>query len=80
MKKLILIGAALVAISFTSCKKIWTCECTSSVTVGGQTTTSSASGKSEKKMSKKDAKSDCESKNGTTETAGVTTKLECGLK
>jgi len=40
MKKVILAAVVLGAISFTSCKKDYTCECTSSFTINGATTTS----------------------------------------
>ena len=50
---------ALFAVATTSCKKQWTCKCTTTTTINGQTTTASASAKSEDKMSKKDAKEKC---------------------
>lgn len=77
MKKFAPIAAiALFAVAFTSCKKEWTCECTS--TGGGTTTT--ASDKSATKLSKKDAKAWCESSNGTTSIAGVSFTIDCKLK
>jgi len=65
MKKLIPITAvAVLALMFTSCKKEYTCTC--STTINGVTT--SASGKTSK-MSKKDAKAACEKESTT---AGIT--------
>lgn len=70
MKKLIpMIAVAALATMFTSCKKEYTCTC--STTIGGVTT--SASGKTTK-MTKKDAKAACEK---STTTAGIT--VSCKL-
>lgn len=68
MKKLVLAIAALGFVTMTSCKKEWTCKCTT--TVNGVST--SAEGKTTK-LSKKDAKAACEK--GTT-VSGVTVKCE----
>lgn len=77
MKKIAPIAAiALFALSVTSCKKKWTCECTT--TVNGVSAT--ASGKDTEKRTKKDAKSLCEKNNGETTVSGVTTKIDCKLK
>jgi len=62
---------ALVAISFASCKKEWTCECTYKDASGNNAT---FSGKTSK-MSKKDAKAACE----TTATTGGSS-WSCSLK
>lgn len=71
MKKLIpMIAVAALATMFTSCKKEYTCTCTT--TVGGVST--SASGKTTK-MTKKDAKAACE-KSTTTSGITVTCKLD----
>lgn len=56
MKKSILFVAALLAISFTSCKKDWTCECTDST---GTVATSSTISNSRKP----EAKTACEAQN-----------------
>lgn len=72
MKKIAPIVAIALCAMFTSCKKKWTCEC--KVTANGVTTT--VSGTSEEKMSKKDAKAACD--NGDTSIGGVTS--ECELK
>ncbi len=77
MKKFAPIAAiALFAIAFTSCKKKWTCECTS--TINGVSTTSS--GTDTEKRTKKDAKALCEKSNGTQTIAGITTTVDCKLK
>lgn len=72
MKKFAPIAAiALFAVAFTSCKKEYTCSCTT--TMNGVSTTVEA--KSAEKMTKKDAKAACEKE---TEVAGV--KVSCKLK
>jgi hypothetical protein len=60
MKKITLLAVAFVAISFASCKKYRTCECTFTDS-NGQTETMSVT--STTKMTKKDAKAQCESSN-----------------
>ncbi|HEY9178731.1 MAG TPA: hypothetical protein VIN07_13625 [Flavipsychrobacter sp.] len=71
MKKFAPIAAiALFAVAFTSCKKEWTCEC--STTMNGTTTT--VSGKTTK-MTKKDAKAACEKD---TNVGGV--QVSCKIK
>jgi len=75
MKKFIpMTAVAVIALMFTSCKKEYTCTCTSNV--GGTTTT--ASGKTEK-MSKKDAKAKCEAGSSSTTVAGTTISVTCKL-
>lgn len=75
MKKFIpMTAVAVIALMFTSCKKEYTCTCTSNV--GGTTTT--ASGKTEK-MSKKDAKAACEKGNMTSTVAGTTVTVSCKI-
>lgn len=72
MKKLFPVAAvAVLAMMFTSCKKDYTCTCTS--TVAGTTTT--VSGKTGK-MSKKDAKAACEKGNVSTSFGSVTCKID----
>lgn len=65
MKKLVLAVAALGLISLTSCKKEYTCSCTTTGlgTVEGKTG----------KMTKKDAKAACEKE---VSVGGITTKCE----
>ncbi len=74
MKKLVLsiCALALVATSMTSCKKIRTCECTFT----GSPVTGTFSVDSDEKMTKKAAKDDCESDNGTVGTQTVSCKLK----
>lgn len=55
MRKITLLAVAFVAVSFASCKKEYTCEC--SYTVNGVTYTSSATSG---KIKKKDAKAWCD--------------------
>ncbi|MCB0700119.1 MAG: hypothetical protein H6551_04715 [Chitinophagales bacterium] len=77
MKKVASIAMiALFAVSFTACKKKWTCECTS--TVNGVSTT--VSGTDDTKRTKKDAKALCEGSNGTTSISGVSATIDCKLK
>ena len=72
MKKVLLI-AAVAGIAMISCKKQYSCECTttSTVYINGKATTNgptTSSGKFDDKMKKKDAKSKCEEGNKTTTT------------
>lgn len=66
MKKITLLAAVIVAISFASCKKDYTCEC--SVTVNGVT----ASGSTTINDTKKKAKDAC--------TAKATSGATCAIK
>lgn len=66
-----LMVAAVVAVTFASCKKEWTCECTYKDASGNSAT---YSGKTSK-MSKKDAKDAC---NSTATTGGST--WSCSIK
>ncbi len=76
MKNLIPVAAVVVlAMMFTSCKKEYTCTCTTSMTGVPSTT---VSGKTDK-MSKKDAKSKCEAGNTSTTVAGITTSVNCKI-
>lgn len=70
MKKLVFAIAALGLFSLTSCKKEWTCACTT--TIGGVSNT--VEGKTAK-VSKKDAKSACER-----ETSVAGTSVKCVIK
>lgn len=58
MKKITLLAAVIIAASFASCKKEYTCECTTTIN-GATYTASGTSGK----MKKKDAKTWCENGN-----------------
>lgn len=75
MKKVSLF-IAVVAITaiFSSCKKDYTCECTS--TYGGISTSASVTAK----MTKKDAKEWCEGYNVSSTVGGVTSSTTCKLK
>ena len=53
MKKVVILSIALMALSFASCKKDWTCTCTDAT--GGEV-------KKFKKITKKQALSNCQSK------------------
>ena len=67
MKKIILLSG-LTLLTLASCKKDWTCTCTSSI---GGTTTTTISDKT-----KSDAKADCDSSDGSV--LGVT--VDCELQ
>lgn len=69
MKKNTLIAlVAILAISFTSCKKDYTCECTYSNTALNSTSTV--------KTTKKDADARCETLNNAAKGAGGTCKIK----
>lgn len=68
MKKITIISIALVAVSFISCKKDWTCTCTDST--GGEVKTFT-------KITKRQALSNCQSK--TVTEAGSTESETCTL-
>lgn len=87
MNKILLI-AAVAFVSMTSCKKEYTCECktTSTAYINGVTTVGTpvvSSGNTEK-MKKDEAKTKCESSNGTTSSGNTTNggKIEvaCEIK
>lgn len=69
MKKIVLALAAFGLVTMTSCKKEWTCKCTT--TVGGVST--SVEGKTDKTTRKK-AKEACEKGSGSA--LGITTTCE----
>lgn len=78
MKKLVLAIAALGLISLTSCKKDYTCSCTTFATgsgIDGQTIETKTG-----KMKKKDAEKKCESSSTSTTVGGVTAGMKCVLK
>ena len=80
MKKIILLASvAFVALSLSSCKKEWTCECTVSSTYAGTTTTETVSGKTDK-MSKKDAKDKCNEGDSSYDLLGVKVSSDCEIK
>lgn len=76
MKKFIpMTAVAVIALMFTSCKKEYTCNCTTTFTGSAPV---SSSMKTEK-LSKKDAKAQCEKPNGTTTISGVSATVSCKL-
>lgn len=79
MKKIILFGAVLAAISFASCKKERDCECTSTYTPAGGTATQNTTMYTYKDVTKSQAKNNCISSTYTDAAAGVHTE-ECELK
>lgn len=76
MKKMTLLAVAALAISFASCKKDYTCECTTTVNGGSATTASSNTGK----MKKADAEAKCNEGDKTYDLLGNTYKTECTIK
>ncbi len=78
MKKLtpLVLVAAFGAMMFTSCKKEYTCECTSTVDGVQMAKTDVSLGK----QTKKDAKAACDDKSVESTAFGITSKVECSLK
>ncbi len=68
MKKITILSIALVALSFASCKKDWTCTCTDAT--GGEV-------KKFSKITKSQALSNCQSKSVTE--SGTTSNETCTL-
>jgi hypothetical protein len=68
MKKIKILSVALLALSFASCKKDWTCSCKDAT--GGEV-------KTFKKITKRQALSNCQSK--TVTEAGSTSNETCTL-
>jgi phage-related tail protein len=61
MKKIVLLIAAIASLGFASCKKAYTCECTTTITSGSFSDSYLSSAKEySKKMSKKQAQSACD--------------------
>ncbi|HSI91716.1 MAG TPA: hypothetical protein VK927_11405 [Adhaeribacter sp.] len=75
MKKLIYSGALLVLVSFSACKKDYTCEC---VMTDGQTNHGTTSVTITE--SKKDAENACKAGNSTITSGGTTMTTTCTLK
>lgn len=69
--KLLFVGLLLGAASLTSCKKDWTCECTTSV--NGVSTTASST----MNATKSDAEEACESGTTSSNVMGVESSTEC---
>lgn len=77
MKKLLLV-AAVAMFAMTSCKKDYTCECTSTVGQNGSTTSSTST--TTLKAKKADAKKACESTSQDQSAGGYTSKVVCVIK
>lgn len=95
MKKITILAVALLAISFASCKKEYTCACTTTLSyTGGKDDYKDDAQAYSKKMSKKTAEAACDEKqvaidasyknaltdNGVEPDPGVTAKTACELK
>jgi hypothetical protein len=96
MKKITLLAAVIVVASFTSCKKAYTCSCSTVFTysTGSPDTYKDDAKAYSKKMNKKTAQAACDEKkaaidadyknaltnNGTDPNPGVTTATTCDLK
>ena len=80
MKKTILLFVAIAGLAMTSCKKDYTCECTTSSTVPGYT--SSTMKATIKDVSKKTAKDVCNKTTSESTYSGVTyvTTQDCQIK
>lgn len=75
MKKVLFVAALGMTFAMVSCKKDYTCECTTSVTGVG---TSSAS--TTINDTKKNAEAACDEGDATTSVGGVSSTVECTLK
>jgi hypothetical protein len=73
MKKALLI-AAVAGFVMTSCKKDYTCECTSTVGTITSTASTTINGK------KDDVKTACEAGNSSASVGGVTSSVKCEIK
>lgn len=76
-KKALVLAAALLGLTFASCKKDYTCTCTVTSTIMGQTTTSTASGTITD--TKADAKARCDEGDNTTDFFGTTMVTQCEI-
>ena len=80
MKKLFyLIGLGILTLGFTSCKKSWTCECTTTDNYNGQIETSSTSIELTT-YNKGLAKTECSANATSSSSSGYTTTTSCNLK
>ena len=73
MKKALLI-AAVAGFVMTSCKKDYTCECTTTVGTITSTSSTTINGK------KDDVKTACEKSNSSSTTLGITSSVKCEIK
>ena len=77
MKKILLV-AAVAGLAMVSCKKEYTCECTSTTNASG--TTMSVTASTTIKDTKKNATEACEAGTKDNSVGGVTAKVECKIK
>ncbi len=74
MKKLVLLSSVLACLSLGSCKKDYTCSCTTTAGANTATTTSTI------KDTESKAKETCEKGSSTTTLAGITSTTKCEIK
>lgn len=76
MKKIITcVTVAAIAMTFASCKKDYSCTCTTSTTGMPSTTSKVSLGK----QTKKDAESACNGKSSSASSGGITVSVSCKL-
>lgn len=78
MKKILLV-AAVAGLAFASCKKDYTCECTTTSTAGGVSTSATVEAKTGK-MKKADAEKKCDEGDFTASSGSSSTSIECKIK
>lgn len=78
MKKINLLFGALLLLAFSSCKKEYTCVCTTSAGIPGVAIPDTESNLG--KLSKKKAEEQCSSRNTSTNFMGFTISVNCKLK
>ncbi len=79
MKKVLLI-AAVAGLAFASCKKDYTCECTTTYVVNGVTQPSTTAEGKTGKMKKADAETKCNEGDITASSGNNSTTIECKIK
>jgi hypothetical protein len=75
MKTILLTAAAIATLSLSSCKKDYTCECTTTSPTGTSTNSENTG-----KMKLSDAKAKCDDGDRTYEVLGETYQTECSIK
>ncbi|MBL7930763.1 MAG: hypothetical protein JNL60_02620 [Bacteroidia bacterium] len=78
MKKILLL-AAVAGLMAVTCKKDYTCECTTTMTTPSGTTTTTAEGKTGK-MKKADAEKKCDESDASASSGPYSTVVECKIK
>ena len=78
MKNSIILLSAIIVIAFSSCKKEYTCVCSTSAGIPGFTIPDTESNLG--KLSKKKAEEQCNAKNTSTNFMGITISVSCKLK